>query len=947
MTSSQHEARFFGRATLVEALCASTSWLNVVAGAAGMGKSALRAEVVRRLLLSGRITSLVVLEVQEWRDSPDQALIAGVSRALGLGWRGEPSALARYFERAPATLIVIEDAEWCDEDALWGALAQLRALAPMASVLLLTRSCDAPWSARAIEGLLTLHILSPLGSSQAPEAALSLFEAQLGRAVAAHERAQVVGMLEVLGFHPLSIELSAAMARFAGLDYVQAQLTTLNEAPDAQRLWSVAQLERLFHHSWRALDASTRAFLEGLAVVPLPIALTQVAALFSARFELVRVLADASRHALIEIDAKAQLLTMPQAFRVFCAAQATAHEAQHQQEIKRLLIAALARHEQASVRWALLDDAAAIEALIADAPLLTRLMRAAWGWLDASLMASLGRALFVAYAAQESSLMIEPELWEIVRHGEGEAGLELILLEADLVLEELGRTYDEESLRRLAGLDARLRSVDSLESRRMQWWIATQMTWARILRGEFELARAHIEELQRREASFEALGRPLEAVVTASLKMREASLIHQEHHVEAAISSYERALYAARRAGDHRSQSMVMHNLGVLYTDLLRLDEAERCLRPLVESTLPLGRTIHALNHLAHGMISLRRGALEAAERAFLSAAELMRLGQLHNSLGLIDLNLAAVALDRGETDAASAHVLQALHRAHGQRDDMLHAHALLLRVNCWAFADEVEQLWRGVQELLALPVLELDAGVALKVCALGMAALAVLSLRAGLNEAEDFVRQARDLLPQERAASEPMLAAILAQVEGFVALYRALAPSAGRAQRALLIAWLSYEQRWRALHPVTAEGNRFLSRLMARRVPERYLSHWLAIDARRLGADRWLIDRAGELHCDDQGRWIDLSRHEQLAQLVCLLGQVSELSLEPLSLDELERRLWPDEVIHPEAANNRLHVALSKLRAKGFGALIERHGDGYRLATSARIVWVGERSSS
>jgi predicted ATPase len=56
---------------------------------------------------------------------------------------------------------------------------------------------------------------------------------------------------------------------------------------------------------------------------------------------------------------------------------------------------------------------------------------------------------------------------------------------------------------------------------------------------------------------------------------------------------------------------------------------------------------------------------------------------------------------------------------------------------------------------------------------------------------------------------------------------------------------------------------------------------------------------------------------------------------------DELIAAGWPDERIAPEAASNRLRVALSKLRALGLGNLIQHRADGYTIDPDVPVTFV------
>ena len=50
------------------------------------------------------------------------------------------------------------------------------------------------------------------------------------------------------------------------------------------------------------------------------------------------------------------------------------------------------------------------------------------------------------------------------------------------------------------------------------------------------------------------------------------------------------------------------------------------------------------------------------------------------------------------------------------------------------------------------------------------------------------------------------------------------------------------------------------------------------------------------------------------------------------VGVDELLQAGWPGESPHPEAASNRIHVAISTLRKMGFGEALQRWDGGYRI---------------
>ncbi|MBK8171392.1 MAG: hypothetical protein IPK60_13750 [Sandaracinaceae bacterium] len=83
----------------------------------------------------------------------------------------------------------------------------------------------------------------------------------------------------------------------------------------------------------------------------------------------------------------------------------------------------------------------------------------------------------------------------------------------------------------------------------------------------------------------------------------------------------------------------------------------------------------------------------------------------------------------------------------------------------------------------------------------------------------------------------------------------------------------------------------------------------------------------------------MSLGDRPSLARIVALLVQHSEIDNEGVNTQRLIAHAWPEEIILPSAARNRLYVAIATLRAMGLRDLIVRTNDGYALGTSVRLV--------
>lgn len=86
-------------------------------------------------------------------------------------------------------------------------------------------------------------------------------------------------------------------------------------------------------------------------------------------------------------------------------------------------------------------------------------------------------------------------------------------------------------------------------------------------------------------------------------------------------------------------------------------------------------------------------------------------------------------------------------------------------------------------------------------------------------------------------------------------------------------------------------------------------------------------------------GSWDDLGRHGAMWRiLVALAARSAAGERAGLEARALVEAAWPGERILPDAATNRLYVALSGLRARGLRAWIVRRDDGYLLDPALRV---------
>jgi predicted ATPase len=129
------------------------------------------------------------------------------------------------------------------------------------------------------------------------------------------------------------------------------------------------------------------------------------------------------------------------------------------------------------------------------------------------------------------------------------------------------------------------------------------------------------------------------------------------------------------------------------------------------------------------------------------------------------------------------------------------------------------------------------------------------------------------------------------------------------------------------------AEDLRFARRLLARELEALQPVAKAVEDVLVIGPDAaWLRFRDGPV--------IDLRAHRLLRGLLLALAQARLARPgEPLSAEALLREGWKGERMSVRAGKNRLHVALSRLRARGLHDVVASRDDGYLLAPSVRVV--------
>ncbi len=111
----------------------------------------------------------------------------------------------------------------------------------------------------------------------------------------------------------------------------------------------------------------------------------------------------------------------------------------------------------------------------------------------------------------------------------------------------------------------------------------------------------------------------------------------------------------------------------------------------------------------------------------------------------------------------------------------------------------------------------------------------------------------------------------------------------------------------------------------------ERALAEPEAARTKSRGGRVVVIDRKGRWFEPFAERRVDLSRRAPMARILLALASAHAEGT-TLSAHELIAVGWPGERMLPEAAQNRLHVTLSRLRSLGLRDALQSSGEGYAL---------------
>lgn len=402
------------------------------------------------------------------------------------------------------------------------------------------------------------------------------------------------------------------------------------------------------------------------------------------------------------------------------------------------------------------------------------------------------------------------------------------------------------------------------------------------------------------------------------------------------LSYLSQSLTYARRSDDKFLLVRMLHNVGVIHTDTSALELAMVCLQECMQHHLHCPVSLRANNYNALGMVYLRLGSSQEAQVAFSHAVELFeRCGSFFGMM-MSTSNLAMNALDALDLEEALNYVERALLLSQGL-DDLsglvgvanIHCSILLL--------DGALERANHVFERRMLPHDDVLHHVNARVCfehtqlVLRCRARQVDLARAQL----DSIR-ALQVTFDEHAHQYK----ILELCELFVHWHELLQSKIHHPKTRLPAqwAWLQEAQQVSMALFSRSESVRLMARMIEQDLTARMRVVWSAL-CHQKRTDQWWLTTDCQWVRTPQAQWIDLSRHGLLVSVLSCVAQHHEEG--GCDVYTLIEQVWPDEHIEPDAATNRLYVAISKLRKRGVTLIVNVAGQ-YLLDDSQSILWLG-----
>jgi predicted ATPase len=340
--------------------------------------------------------------------------------------------------------------------------------------------------------------------------------------------------------------------------------------------------------------------------------------------------------------------------------------------------------------------------------------------------------------------------------------------------------------------------------------------------------------------------------------------------------------------------------------------------------TLSPSRRAEGRLHANLGAIAHDRGDLDTAEASYRDALIALGVTQDTRLLGVVRSNLGLLYQERGDLLLARETLEQALRDLDDGGEHYLGAiHRGNLGQLFLELSDPAQAVALHEQALARLRRIGDERSITLSLCRLAAARALVGDVALASRELDEAASRARGLF-------DPLLGAVIGLHQAFVPLARAeasLEPERGQrlleCRRLLTAVTHGEDNTWRLSDDARC----------ARRILEARLG--------ALGAQDTDLPTDGLVVCIEsrffrlfEEEWQDLRRDTPARRILESLVE----NPSGMTLADLQAAAWPGERIRKDAAKNRLHVALSRLRGRGLKAWIRRVDERYQLAPGLTI---------
>ncbi len=415
--------------------------------------------------------------------------------------------------------------------------------------------------------------------------------------------------------------------------------------------------------------------------------------------------------------------------------------------------------------------------------------------------------------------------------------------------------------------------------------------------------------------------------------------------IDAADDKLAAAMAEAHGAGDRRVEAQILTDRGVLHHQVRDLDRARDCYERAMGLVSGFG------DPRAEGRLLGNLGALLHDQRQFDAASEHYHdaLGVLGGAAdprlqGIVLTNIGVLEQERGDLTNALETYTRALEHLGRGEDRRLEAIALGNLGSLYHERGELESAETAQRKgLHGLRVTGDRRSEALALTRLA----AVLAGLDRIDEAQDCIANATVLAG---TLEDPPATASVELARAFIDLAEASRARSAEAHDAVNEHLARARSRISRAYEPAASGDAAPAKVsddvrMALRLLAGLTGGFHADLAIEPSCDALVIAAEARWFRPPGGDWQDLNRHQLLRRLLVVLVEHRHVAAgRGVSLQALQRAAWPGERIRPDAAANRLYVAISKLRRLGLRAHLLRQDDGYLLEPSLRVQrWEGE----